>query len=44
VTTFQKLAEAAERRHRAELARILAESWNDKAKALADRLLSEAGR
>lgn len=45
--TLRKLMEsqeAAERQHKAEVARALVESWNAKAKIMADRLLSEAGR
>ena len=41
---FMESQEAAERQHRAEVVRALAESWNAKAKPLADRLRSEAGR
>ena len=36
--------EAEERHHRAEITRVLVESWNAKTKALPDRLLPEAGR
>lgn len=41
---LERSQEAAERHYIAEMARVLAESWNAKAKALADRLRSETGR
>lgn len=47
MTTLEKFAEmqkAVEREYRIETVRVLVEAWNARAKVLADRLLSEAGR
>lgn len=47
VTYFEMLPEAqraAERHHRAQVARAIVESWNARAQLMAARLLDEAGR